>query len=51
MSNGRCTAACEKAKYSVAGTKLGVECYCGHEMFSDGLIVNQERCDMSCHGA
>ena len=50
MDNGRCTAACDAAGYSIAGTEFGAECFCGN-----GIGGNHQKatsgCSMPCNAA
>lgn len=50
MSEGRCIAACADASFSVAGTRLGSDCYCGNEIWN-GHDKTNEGCEMECNAA
>lgn len=49
MTNNLCTAACQKAGYTIAGTEYSGECYCGNEYANGGAKIAQG-CNMACNG-
>lgn len=50
MSNGACTAACDVAGYTVAGTEFGAECFCGDDIGNDHAKASSG-CSMPCNAA
>lgn len=50
MSNGKCTAACDAAGYTLAGTEFGAECFCSNTIENDHGPASSG-CNMPCNAA
>jgi WSC domain len=50
LTNEKCIDFCKDKGYTIAGTQSGSQCFCGNELSSTTLIIEENACATSCTG-